>query len=166
MTASPARAETMIRIEPLEAHSRLIPLVAGWYHQAWNVIEGLSRAALEEELALHLPGTRRTGVTWLAFEQHLPIGTVSIDRADLPGHEHLTPWLASFYVIEERRGAGIGRLLLEHAQRHAVATAMPALYLWTQGTTRLYEAMGWKWNCDAELRGRPIVVMRWDPATG
>ena len=43
---------------------------------------------------------------------------------------------------------------------------MPALYLWTQGTTRLYEAMGWKWNCDAELRGRPIVVMRWDPATG
>lgn len=150
-----------LRIESLDSNSDLIPLLAGWYHAAWNDIEGLSLQVLEAELTQHLPGTRRTGVTWIAFEADRPIGTVSVDVADLPGHEHLTPWLASFYVVEDHRGRGIGRTLLEHAQRHAWATGANGLYLWTQGTTRLYEAMGWKRYAEAALCGRPIKVMHW-----
>jgi GNAT superfamily N-acetyltransferase len=41
------------------------------------------------------------------------IGTVSLDFSDLPSHDHLSPWLASLFVLPEARGQGTGTALID-----------------------------------------------------
>ena len=147
-------------IEPLESCRDLIPLLAQWYHSEWVDIEGLSLPTLEAELVAHLPGDARTGSTWVAFEAGRPVGTVSLDDADLPGYAHLTPWLASLYVVADRRGSGLGRRLVEHAIRQARLARVARLHLWTAGTGRLYAALGFTAIAQASYGCTPITVMR------
>lgn len=149
-----------IVLDSLRAWPALVPTLAGWFHEAWFDIEALPRESLARELHERLGGSG-VPVTWVALERSRPIGTVSIDPHDLPGQEHLTPWLASLYVVPDRRGAGLGRRLVRHAQHWAREAGIGALYLWTAGGTALYDAAGFR-TCDTVAhRGHRLTVMRW-----
>lgn len=70
---------------------------------------------------------------WVAFENDTtPVGMISLIADDHPDYLHLSPWLASAYVLPEYRGQGIFRKLQEHVVTYARENMnVPALYVYS-----------------------------------
>jgi predicted N-acetyltransferase YhbS len=133
--------------------------LARWCFEEWNSFDGRPVATVAAQLA---GNCNRDGlpITFVAHRGGALAGTVSLDCSDLPGWDHLTPWLASLYVAAPYRGAGLGAALVRHAQHFATARGIRRLYLWTPGATRLYERCGWRSFAAATYAGRPVTLMR------
>jgi predicted N-acetyltransferase YhbS len=132
-----------MRIDYLADHPEAAPLLAAWHYREWEaLLPEWSLAQALAELESHT-GRRRIPTTFVAVEGGLPVGSASLLEADLDGWAHLTPWLASVYVIPEHRGRGVGRKLVARAVEEARALAVPTVYLFTAGQQAYYERLGW-----------------------
>jgi GNAT superfamily N-acetyltransferase len=136
-----------------------IPALAEWFHAEWHYYDGRSIAETEAQLRDCL-NRDSLPITFLALCDSEVIGTVSLDTSDLPNYDHLSPWLASFYVLPSRRREGVGRALVEHLVAFARVRGISPIYLWTPGSTRLYEECGWQILCCDAYSGRSITLMR------
>ena len=133
-----------MQIDYLADNLELAPLLAQWHHREWAALMpewSLSQALAE--LQSHT-GRCRIPTTFIALEEGQLLGSASLLDMDLDGVEHLSPWLASVYVIPERRGQGIGRQLVARAVEEARALAVPIIYLYTAGQQGYYERLGWE----------------------
>jgi N-acetylglutamate synthase and related acetyltransferases len=135
-----------------------VPLLAEWFYAEWHDFDGRSRSEIEVLLRDNL-SRDALPVTFVALDNAEVIGTVSLDTSDLPPYDHLSPWLASLYVVPSRRREGIGRALVEHLVAFALKRGISPLYLWTPGSTHLYEEWGWQILCCDVYSGRPITLM-------
>ena len=99
----------------------------------------------------HLP------VTWVASDDSGALGAVGLGQFDIEERRDRSPWVLGMIVRRDRRGAGLGRLLLGHLERWArdqgheqlwVATGMPAV--------KFYQRCGWQ--------VREIVPRDFEPA--
>ena len=136
-----------------------VPALAEWFHAEWHHYDGRSIAEIEAQLRDCL-NRDSPPITFLALDGTEVIGTVSLDTSDLPPYDHLSPWLASLYVVPSRRREGVGRALVKHLVTFALGRGISPTYLWTPGSTRLYEECGWKvLGCDI-YSGCPITLMR------
>jgi GNAT superfamily N-acetyltransferase len=97
-------------------------MLAGWFHREWSTFDGRSVKVIEAQLAENL-SRDSIPITFLAIEESILVGTVSLDLSDLPSHDHLSPWLASLFVLPAARGQGIGTDLIRHAQEFARSQA-------------------------------------------
>jgi GNAT superfamily N-acetyltransferase len=136
-----------------------IPLLARWFHAEWHRFDGRSRQTIEAQLAENV-SRDSIPITFLAQSHSEVVGTVSLDVSDLPAFDHLSPWLASLFVLPAARGAGIGTALVSHAQQFAASHEINPLYLWTPGSSRLYEKCGWTAFQRTEYNSHPITLMR------
>jgi GNAT superfamily N-acetyltransferase len=136
-----------------------IPTLAQWFHGEWSHFDGRSVAEVEAQLRCCL-NRDSVPITFVALSDWKVIGTVSLDTSDLPQYDHLSPWLASLYVLPSRRGEGVARALVEHAVAFALERGISPIYLWTPGSTRLYAECGWEILCMDNYSGRPITVMQ------
>jgi GNAT superfamily N-acetyltransferase len=136
-----------------------IPVLAEWFHAEWHPYDGRSIAEIEVQLRDCL-NRESLPITFLALDGTEVIGTVTLDTSDLPPYDHLSPWLASLYVVPSRRREGVGRALVEHLVAFALERGFSPIYLWTHGATRLYEECGWKVLCRDVYSGRTITLMR------
>lgn len=152
------RAPAGITLEDLAAHPHAVGQLAGWYHEEWYDIEGLDLGALTRELTLRLADPTQ-GRTFVAIAGGAPVGCISLDPRDLPGHDSRGPWLASLYVVPAWRRHGLGRALIERVIEAATSAGAPALYLWTAGPTHRYEAAGFSTLEKTTYGSRPITVM-------
>jgi GNAT superfamily N-acetyltransferase len=152
-----------MHIEPLANCPEAIPTLAQWFSDEWPY-ENRSRDAIETQLRENLNRDRHP-ITWVARDGEETIGTVSLDLADLPlpDYAQLSPWLASLYVIPPARGRGVGPALVNHLLDFARRRSLATLYLWTPGSTRLYEKCGWKVFDTTVFAGHPITLMRIAP---
>jgi predicted N-acetyltransferase YhbS len=150
----------LTRIEYLADRPEAAPLLTGWHHREWtNLIPGWSLEEAHAELRTHT-GRRQVPTTFVAVEGDRVLGSASLLVADLDGWERLTPWLASVYVLPERRGRGIGRRLVVRAVEEAAALDIATVYLWTAGQREYYSRLGWEFAEWAECHGRAVAVMR------
>ena len=139
-----------------------VPLLARWFYREWHDFDGRSLADVEAQLAENL--TRDSiPTTFLAQSGSEVVGTASLDLTDLPAFGHLSPWLASLYVVPAARSAGIGTALVRHAQQFAASRGIKRIYLWTPGPTRLYENCGWTAFERTTYNSRPINLMQFAP---
>lgn len=149
-----------IRVEYLADHPAAAPLLAAWHHAEWaGLLPGWTPEHALAELRTHT-GRRQVPTTLVALEGDSVLGSASLLAADLAGWEHLTPWLASVYVVPGRRRAGLGRLLVGRAAEVARDLGFPALFLWTAGQRGFYERMGWAAIAQARQGGAAVAVMR------
>ena len=146
------------RIAPLAEHPQAIPLLAEWFHREWFRYDGRSIRMIERQLGENL-NRDRIPITFLALRGSTMLGTVSLDLYDLPSHDHLSPWLASLFVLPSARREGIGSALVTHVQHFASSHGVSAIHLWTPGSTRLYERCGWTVLNRAIYGSRPITLM-------
>ena len=146
-------------ISPLADLPTSISLLAGWFHREWSTFDGRSVKMIEAQLAENL-SRDSLPITFLAIQESNLIGTVSLDLSDLPSHDHLSPWLASLFVVPGARGRGNGTALIRHAQEFARSHCTGRLYLWTPGPTRMYERCGWIEIERTFYGSRPITIMR------
>jgi GNAT superfamily N-acetyltransferase len=152
-----------MQIEPLANCPEAISTLAQWICDEWPY-EGRTRGEIETQLRENL-NRDRLPITWIARSGEDVIGTVSLDLSDLPlpAYAELSPWLASLYVIAPARGRGVGLALVNHALDFARSRSIATVYLWTPGSTKLYEKCGWKIFGASSYADRPITLMQIAP---
>jgi predicted N-acetyltransferase YhbS len=154
------------QIEYLADHPASAPVLASWHHREWaDLLPGWSLEQALAELRTHT-GRRQIPTTLIAVEGDRVIGSASLLAADLDGWEQLTPWLASVYVLLERRGRGVGRRLVTRAVEDAAALGIPSLYLWTAGEQEYYSRMGWELAEWTECHGHPVAIIHRQTGAG
>jgi GNAT superfamily N-acetyltransferase len=99
-------------------------------------------------------------IAWVAHSGLQVFGTAALRVHDLPGHEHLTPWLGGVFVIPQFRHQGIGAALCSAVEKqaknlHAVST----LYLFTLDKQAWYKNLGWSILEPCTWCGRPGDIM-------
>jgi predicted N-acetyltransferase YhbS len=149
-----------MEIQPLADCPDAIRTLSEWFHAEWHCYDGRSHAEIEHQLRDYL-NRDRLPITFVALSAAEIIGTISLDVTDLPRYDHLSPWLASLYVAPSRRRAGVGYSLIKHVVNFALKQEFSPIYLWTPGSTCLYEKCGWKALCSDVYSERPITIMRW-----
>ncbi len=147
-------------IGPLASYAEAIPTLAQWFCDEWPY-EGRSRDEAEAQLRENL-NRDRLPITWVCRSGEQVIGTISLDLSDLPlpAYAHLSPWLASLYVVPSARGQGVGLALVNHLLGFARRCSISVAYLWTPGSTKLYEKCRWKVLGTASYAGHPITPMQ------
>jgi GNAT superfamily N-acetyltransferase len=72
-----------------------------------------------------------------------PVGCVHGVESELDERPDLEPFIAALFVVEERRGEGLGSLLLNAAERQARAAGFATAYLCAWSRPEWYIARGW-----------------------
>jgi predicted N-acetyltransferase YhbS len=149
-----------MRIDYLADHPEAAPLLAAWHHREWaELLPEWSLAQALAELQSHT-GRRQIPTTLVAVEGGRVVGSASLLAEDLDGWGHLSPWVASVFVVPECRGRGLGRRLVGRAVGEARVLGVPAVYLFTAGQAGYYRLLGWEpWQA-AEHHGRAVLIMR------
>jgi predicted N-acetyltransferase YhbS len=149
----------MVQFEPLAGRPEWVGILAGWHHAEWRrLFPGWTIETAQEELTRH-SDPNRIPLTLVAVEGSEPVGSVSVVEKDLAGWDHLKPWLASLYVRSDRRGQGIGKLLVGRAVAEARRLGFAELYLFTPGQQAFYTALSWRLIAEATAGGEPVSVM-------
>lgn len=149
-----------MEIQPLADRPDVVPMLAEWLYSEWNAFDGRLPNDIEAQLRENLHRDSLP-ITFIALMGSDVIGTVSLDESDLPPYDHLSPWLASLYVVPSCRRAGVGHALVNHVIAFAQEREVSPIYLWTAGPIRLYDKCGWRVFCCETYSGRPIRIMRW-----
>lgn len=167
-THTKGASPTTIVVAPLHQHRNHIPLVTHHLYLEWAGLykqEGIhSMAELEQHLVKRCDHQHTLPVTLVAMIEDTLVGTVSIDKEDLPAsmaYHSETPWLASLLVLPQHRGLGIAAALIDACVREARQRQFATLWLWTVKSVPLYSKYGF--NIVEEVyfpvKGKNITVM-------
>lgn len=121
------------RIAKLHDYPQFASICGEWDNRAWP-----RNPEIEEFFEDHYQAAANSDGTaipqvWVALnDKNIPIGMMSIIADDHPDYMHLSPWLASAFVMPEYRGQGIFQALQKHVlefARNELDT--PCLYVYS-----------------------------------
>jgi GNAT superfamily N-acetyltransferase len=134
-----------VQIDLLANRPADIDVLVGPMFEFWRRVPSDDTIATRRErLRAHL-NTTRLPMAWVAYEGQTVLGTAALRTADLPGFEHLTPWLSGVFVFPEHQRRGIGKALCRHVEAFAETMGHKALYLFTLDQQALYKRLGWRY---------------------
>jgi predicted N-acetyltransferase YhbS len=104
-------------------------------------------------------------VTWVAVDgTGTALGAVALGPSDVPGRPELMPCVWGMVVHADRRGRGVGRLLLQRLERFAVDRGYPSVWVATgPSAVGYYERCGWRRA--EELPDGTLLCKRMSPST-
>ena len=150
------------RFEYLADHPEHLPTLARWHHQEWGgQVRDWPVEVAQAELASH---RQRSAIptTIIALEGEILLGSASLLVEDMPDFPPLAPWLASVYLIPERRGRGLGTALVRRVIAEARRLGVGRLYLFSTGAVPFYVARGWQPWGPAMAAGIPGQILYFD----
>jgi GNAT superfamily N-acetyltransferase len=90
-------------------------------------------------------GRSELPMTWVASDQSGALGVVGLGQFDIEERRDRSPWVLGMIVRPDRRGTGIGRLLLAHLERWARQQGYEQLWVATGGAAvDFYQRCGWR----------------------
>ncbi len=104
----------------------------------------------------------RLPLSLVAIEGNELLGMVSLVFDDLPGYEHLNPWLASLFILPEHRSRGAGSQLVSEAEKLLVLNRVSRAYLFTESASSFFEKIGWSAMAKASSNNHPVVILTKD----
>lgn len=118
-----------IRIDFLADHPEAIPVLKGWFEDAWAPYYGPEGPG--DALADLRNSCRRDGmpIAIVALAGDEVVGTAALKAESVGTHPHLTPWLAALLVGEAYRGRGIAERLIAAVEDLAREQAWSCLYV-------------------------------------
>ena len=72
------------------------------------------------------------------------VGSVSVVFGDCPARTDLDPWLASLYIVRQRRGQGHGLEFVRAAITLAAAAKAKRLHVFTESAENLFQRCGFE----------------------
>ncbi len=133
----------MMRIEHLYNTPQHIRMVADWiYNEFWTENENMKPEILEGWLR-DAVDPDKIPLSFLAFYDGKPAGTVNLIENDNEHRPDLAPWLAALLVRPEFRHKGIGSELVRECLNAAKRLGYKRLYLGTD-IPEFYEPLGIK----------------------
>ncbi|GHA94336.1 GNAT family N-acetyltransferase [Modicisalibacter luteus] len=144
---------------PLRPDSPHVVTVATWQHEAWGHLNpslGFTGRCDEVRSECGSGGVPRV---FVAMSNDRPVGTASLIECDMTSRPHLTPWLASVFVLPEWRGQGIASRLVKRVEEEARSTGLERFYLYTPDQQSLYGRLGWQEREHLTYRGEAVTIM-------
>jgi GNAT superfamily N-acetyltransferase len=161
----PENAETVMQEELIVTTAErpdLVPTVAGWLWHEWWQRDGYTLAQTRDAVAAAVSQSGPPQCFVLLIDDK-PIGTASLTFTDLSERPDLTPWLAGVFVAPEARGRGHVIPLIRAVESACRSAAICTLWLYTNGSERIYARAGWR---SSEIIDRldkcPVTLMRRD----
>ncbi|MFM7204030.1 MAG: GNAT family N-acetyltransferase [Myxococcota bacterium] len=152
-----------MKLEYLADHPEWVHRLAALHHEEWGplVRDWSAQQCLDELLSHSGRAVLPTTLVVVGDDGDL-WGSASLIEEDIPELRDLPgPWLASVFVLPERRGHGAGRLLIEGVMRLAQRLGFERLHLFTEDKVALYEKLGWRVLELRPYHGALLSVMRW-----
>ncbi len=148
-----------LKITRLPDDPALVRTISEWHQAEWGHLSTRTTEDRIAEFAEHGDGIPQTQVALL---EGRPVGTASLLTADMDIHQELTPWLASVYVIPERRSRRIGTRLVRTIMEQGARLGVGTMYLFTEDREGFYAAMGWESFEKLSYHGEEITIMKYD----
>jgi GNAT superfamily N-acetyltransferase len=148
-----------VTIIPLRRYPDFARQLAAWHEREWRHLYRDWNGEVALRGFQSEPHDGRLPQTLLALDENRLVGSVSVVFNDLPGREDLNPWVASFYVIEEARGHGVGGQLLAAAEELLRAQGIQQGFLFTETAQRFFEKRGWRRFESADANSHPVLIM-------
>ena len=146
-------------IAGLAEKRELLPQVAALLHAEWGSLypgAGIEERVKRLESYLNLD---RIPITLVALDDGELLGTASAIESDMASHPGWGPWLASVYVLPDRRGSGIGTALVHEIAARSASFGAKKLYLWTERSEGLYARLGWETIAHEKYKGLDVGIM-------
>jgi GNAT superfamily N-acetyltransferase len=105
-------------------------------------------------------------MTWVASDQTGALGAVGLGQFDIEERRDRSPWVLGMIVRHDRRGSGIGRLLLAHLVGWARRRGYEQLWVATGGAAvEFYQRCGWRIYETVDRDFEPATVLTKQPRT-
>lgn len=152
----------MIEIKRLSQCSEVIPTICAWHHEEWAYLNpGRPLSNRIDEMQEHLQD-KAVPATFVAFSDGRPVGSASVLVCDMHEKSHLSPWLASVYVLKESRHQNIGRMLVQKIMDHVREAGIRRFYLYTPDREHFYRHLGWETIEKLNYHGAVVTLMQID----
>lgn len=154
----------MTDIKLLKEYPQYAPILAYWCYMEWY----RERPSIPFDLVLKSFQERSNGeklpLSWIAVENGIPAGMVSLKEKDLWSRKDLTPWLVSLFVAPEFRNIGISEKLINNVinKTRDIGYKILYLYVWNHLTDieKYYLRKGWIFEGDAEGNdGKKVKIL-------
>jgi GNAT superfamily N-acetyltransferase len=154
-------------IIPLAHRPDLAAVVAQWLFDEWgNFYPGGTVNGWLDHIRTRMNADRIPMTVIAVDDRGEPIGTVALVENDMNTHPELSPWLGGVYVIPTARGRGVASAVINHVIKCAEDLGIRNLYLYTNGSERLYRRLGWQRVCREPYMGRDVTLMVRTPSSG
>ncbi|MDR6759326.1 N-acetylglutamate synthase-like GNAT family acetyltransferase [Mycoplana sp. BE70] len=141
------------RPEQISSLARL--LNAEWGHlEPWQDVAELQRALTERSQSQAAP------FTLVALSGDRLLGSASIKFRELAHYPDRLWWIGDVIVAPDQRARGIGGELANEAVRHAQASGIFELFLYTPDKEEFYARRGWETVGRDSANGENNIVMR------
>ncbi|HAT43328.1 MAG TPA: N-acetyltransferase [Rheinheimera sp.] len=139
-----------------------IDIITPWHFAEW---QALFPHKTLDDFAADLAESLQSDAlpqTWLLVDEQGEIcGTGSLLLQDMTVHQELSPWLANIYIHPDKRGLGLGRLVVSQLMAQAHSRQLPTLYLFTEDQQAFYEKLGWTLLYREIYEGEWVSIMQW-----
>lgn len=153
----------LIDIKPISLFPDYAPILAHWSYKQWYLKRSIDfvhvlNSYMDRAKDDYIP------LSYLAINNTLPVGMVSLKENDLWSRKDLNPWLASLYVLPEFRNRGIGEMLISAVINKSRNTGLKKIFLFLDQTeinqlSQYYRKRGWKFyekgidndGCETEI---------------
>jgi len=138
----------LIQIQPLKLYPEYAPVLALWSYNQWYRDKNIDFKTI---LKAYMERTEDDSIplVYIALDDTMPVGMVSLKENILWSRKDLNPWLASLYVVPEYRNMGTGKMLIESISIKSGIIGHNRIYLFLEHSRRrklkkYYSSMGWK----------------------
>ncbi len=138
-----------------------MPTVRHWLLSEWPDWYGEGGPGhLSADVATFAASGVRLPIGFVAVDDGIPVGFGALKAESIPSHSHLTPWAAAGFVVPDRRGQGVGALLLQSMVAHAKTLGYQHVYCGTSTSVSLLHRAGWHMVEEIVHAGEPMVIFR------
>ena len=126
-----------------------------WGHEPEPTDRDWWRAATIREA-----GRETLPLTWVASDASGALGAVGLGEFDIEELHDRSPWLQGMIVRPDRRGSGLGRLILSHLEHWAAEQGYGEIWVATgDPAVTFYRRCGWTVHETVQRTRRPTVTV-------
>lgn len=145
-------------------NSALLTEPSRWNREYWaDMLPDLSREDWDNFYDDCAINSKSHKLPWgeILLRNGIPVGTYAIAQSDdVPGYEHLFPWLVCLIVDPNLRGQGIGEKLVKRAELQLVQDGFKSCVLWTATGKDWYERLGWVLLDTPIFSGKEVYILK------
>lgn len=105
-------------------------------------------------------GSGRLPLTWVAYDASGTLGAVGLGQFDIEERRDRSPWLLGMIVRPDRRGGGLGRLLLRTLEKWGSGQGYDKIWAANEGpAVQFYRRCGWVVHETVQRSARPTVTV-------
>ncbi|MFW6036175.1 MAG: GNAT family N-acetyltransferase [Halothermotrichaceae bacterium] len=152
-----------MKIVYLRDYPEYVDTVVDWVYNEFVIKEGKKKEKNKIKEYFSNTNYDKFPICYIAIEEEVCLGTVSIFENDLKPRQDLSPWLGSLYVSEEHRGKGIAAKLINKVLEKVSEMGYTEVYLRTEHTADYYKKRNWSFVSDeVDIDGRDTEVYLYD----